>query len=55
MSLRVSQIMVQLVLLDEHDAPQRPDPLAFQGDAEGTAVEKAQAFLKDLPGKLDEQ
>ena len=50
--LRVSQIIVQLVLLNEHDAPIHPDQLVFHGDPAGTAPEKLAAWLTELPGHL---
>jgi hypothetical protein len=52
--LRVSQIIVQLVLLDEFDAPRHAEPIVFAGDADGTAEVKLAAWLGDLPAKLDE-
>lgn len=50
--LRVSQIVVQLVLLDEYDAPTKSEPIVFAGGADGTAIEKLRAWCDDLPGKL---
>jgi hypothetical protein len=52
MTLRVSQIVVSLVLLDEYDAPKNADPIAFAGDAEGTAAEKLRGWVDGLPEKL---
>lgn len=50
--LRVSQIIVNLVLLDEHDSPVRPDALIFQGDETGSAAEHLAAWLGELPMQL---
>ena len=51
--LRVSQIVVTLVLIDEYDALKNADPLVFTGDPDGTAAEKATVFLTDsLPQLL---
>jgi len=50
--MRVSYITVQLVLLDEYDAPKEAKPITFLGDSEGSAAEKLQLWLADLPGKL---
>lgn len=54
MALRVSKIIVGLVLLDEYDAPQEAQPIAFVGDAAGSATEKARAWLDELPAKIAE-
>ena len=52
--LRVSQIVVTLVLIDEYDALKNADPLVFTGDVDGSAAEKATAFLTDsLPQLLN--
>lgn len=53
MKLRVSQIVVQLVLLDEHDAPIRPDAASFAGNENGTAAENLIAWLVTLPAHLE--
>lgn len=51
---RISQIMVQVILLDEFDAPHQQQPIGFQGDADGTALEKAKAFLEELSEKPED-
>lgn len=47
---RVSQVQVSIIFVDEFDAVSQEGPFPFQGDAGGTAVEKAQDFLSHLPG-----
>ncbi len=54
MSFRVSQIIVQVILLDEYDAPKPTDPVTLQGDAEGSAIEKLRAWTESLPAKLEQ-
>lgn len=52
--LRVSQIVVNLVLLNEHDAPIPADqPIIFTGDANGTAAENLAGWLAKLPAHLE--
>lgn len=46
--------MVQVILLDEFDAPHQQQPIGFQGDADGTALEKAKAFLEELSEKPED-
>lgn len=46
--LRISQVVVQLHLLDEFDAPVPAEPISFVGSQEGTAVEKAKVWLTDI-------
>ena len=53
MSLRVSQIVVQLVLLNEHDAPVHPEPLVFVGNEGGSAADQLTEWLPTLPAQLD--
>lgn len=54
MRMRVSQLVVQAVLLDEFDAPQQTEPVTFSGDGEGTAADKLRDWLDDLPKKLED-
>lgn len=52
--LRVSQIVVNLVLLNEHDAPIPADqPVVFTGDANGTAAENLAGWLAKLDQHLE--
>lgn len=52
--LRVAQIIVNLVLLNEHDAPvSSTEPLVFTGDANGTAAENLVGWLAKLPQHLE--
>jgi hypothetical protein len=51
--LRVSQIHIQVVLLDKYDAPQTADTVTFIGDAESTAVQKAGEFLISLTERVE--
>ena len=50
--LRVSQIVVNLVLVNEHDAPVQPDQLVFTGNENGTAAENLIAWMNNLPAHL---
>jgi hypothetical protein len=52
MSLRVAQINVGLILLDEFDAIKNADPITFAGDQDGTAPDKLREWLDELPQKL---
>ncbi len=52
-TLRVSQIVVNLVLLNEHDAPVTPDAIAFAGNETGTAAEQLAAWLGGLSAQLE--
>lgn len=54
MSLRVSQIHLQVVLLDEFDAPRPTDAVTFSGDAQATAWEKAAVWIAELPDRVQE-
>lgn len=49
---RLSQVIVQAVLLDEFDAPATTEPIVLSGDADGSAIDKARAFLDELEAKL---
>ena len=51
-ALRVSQIELQLVLVNKHDAPVRADPLVFVGTDTGSAVEHLTACIGNLPAHL---
>lgn len=51
--LRVSQIAVNLVLINEHDAPTQADPVVFTGDENGTAAENLMGWLAKLPQHLE--
>lgn len=51
--LRVSQIVVSLVLLNEHDAPVTPEPVMFAGNETGTAAENLAAWIAALPMQLE--
>lgn len=51
--LRVSQIVVSLVLLNEHDAPITPEPVLFAGDENGTAAENLALWIETLPMQLE--
>lgn len=51
--LRVSQIVVSLVLLNEHDSPVTPEPVMFSGNEDGTAVENLALWLETLPMQLE--
>lgn len=51
-SLRVCQIVVNLVLLNEHDSPVTPDAVVFAGNENGTAAENLAAWLENLPMQL---
>lgn len=52
--LRVSQIVVNVVLLNEHDAPIPADqPLVFTGDENGTAADNLTGWLAKLPQHLE--
>lgn len=51
--VRVSQIIVQIVVLDQHDAPINADPLVFVGNENGTAADNLAAWLADLPAQLE--
>ena len=46
--MRVSQIVVQVLFIDEYDAPKQSDPVTFTGDADGTAVEQTQRWIKEF-------
>lgn len=50
--MRVAQVVVQFVLLDQHDAPIQSEQSVFVGTADGTALENAIAALEELPAKL---
>lgn len=52
MSLRVSRLIVTLVALNEHDAILDANPIVFEGDEAGSAVEKVSVWLGELPEKL---
>lgn len=52
-TLRVSQIVVSLILLNEHDAPITPEPVIFAGDDNGTAAENLTAWITSLPVQLE--
>lgn len=52
MTPRISQIAITLILLDEYDALQQAEPVVFQGDPNGTAIDKAAEFLATLPAQL---
>lgn len=53
-SLRVSQIIVNLILLNEHDAPLPADqPIIFIGDENGTAADNLAGWLAKLPQHLE--
>lgn len=52
--LRVSQIVVNLILLNEHDAPiPNTEPLVFTGDENGTAADNLAGWLAKLPAHLE--
>lgn len=52
--LRVSQIVVNVVLLNEHDAPiPAEQPIVFTGDENGTAAENAATWLTNMPVHLE--
>lgn len=51
--LRVMQLVVQPVLLNEHDCPVTPDPLIFTGDDNGTAADNLSGWLAKLPLHLE--
>ena len=53
-ALRVSQIEVHLVLLNEHDVILREGPAVFQNDANGTAADHLAEWAKNgLPVQLE--
>lgn len=54
MSLRIAQINISLVLLDEFDAIKNTEAIVFTGDQDGNAVDKLREWLNELPKKLDE-
>lgn len=54
MSLRISKLIFQVVLLDEFDDIKESEPIQFSGNADSTAVEKARAWLDEFPTKLAE-
>lgn len=51
-TLRVSQIAVNLVLLNEHDAPVSPEQIVFAGNENGTAIDNLMAWVAALPLQL---
>jgi hypothetical protein len=51
-ALRVSQLELTMILLNEHDAPVRPDPLVFMGSGQGSAADQLIAWLQALPTHL---
>ena len=51
-ALRVSQIELHVILVNEHDAPVRADPLIFEGNDAGSAAEHLSAWLANLPTHL---
>jgi hypothetical protein len=47
-ALRVSQVIVSFMLLDQFDAPKQDGPHVFENGPDGTATDKAQAFLASV-------
>jgi len=52
-TVRVSQIAVTVISLDEFDAPQQGQQIVFVGDKDGTAIDKIRELLDDL--EVDKQ
>lgn len=55
MSYRVSAITLRLALVDDYDAPAEAQPVVIVGDAAGSAIAKAIAWLDALPDELERQ
>lgn len=53
--MRVSRVTITLVTLDQYDALFETQPAHFNGDADGTALEKAAEWLAKLPETLAAQ
>lgn len=47
--LRVSQLVLQPILLNEHDSPFTSEPVVFVGDENGTAADNLAAWIANLP------